>query len=69
MSEPLNRIAAALERMAPAPLDAPDFAGADAFVWHVDPERLLPVTRVARVDLSLLLGIERARDTLLANTR
>ena len=65
----LGRIAAALERLAPAPGAAPDFAAAEAFVWHADRDRLAPVGRVNRVDLSLLVGIERTRDTLLRNTR
>ncbi len=65
----LTRIADALERMAPAPLAAPDFAAAEAFVWHVEPDQLQPVPQVARVDLDLLVGIERSRDTLLDNTR
>ena len=65
----LNRIAEALERMAPAPLAAPDFAAAPAFVWHVEPDRLEPVAQVNRVDLDLLVGINRSRDTLLDNTR
>ena len=69
MSDPMERIAAALERMSPAPLAAPDFAGADAFVWHVAPDRLEPVARVNRVDVDLLVGIDRSRDTLLENTR
>ena len=64
----LNRIAAALERMAPAPLPAPDFDAADAFLWQTAPDRLVPVPEVSRVDLSLLQGIDRSRDTLLANT-
>jgi uncharacterized protein len=64
----LTRIAAALERMAPAPMPAPDFA-AEAFVWHTAPDRLEPVARVSRVDLSLLIGVNRSRDTLLENTR
>jgi len=64
----LARIAAALERLAPAPQPAPDFAVADAFVWHVSPDRLVPVDQVSRVDLALLLGIDRARDTLLDNS-
>lgn len=64
----LERIAAALERLAPAPSPAPDFA-AEAFVWHVGPDRLEPVARVSRVDIGLLLGIDRSRDTLLHNTR
>ena len=65
---PLNRIAAALERLAPPPQPAPDFSEAHAFVWHPDPDRLQPVHDVARVPLSALVGIDRARDTLLANT-
>ncbi|MBO6896236.1 MAG: ATP-binding protein [Shimia sp.] len=65
----LTRIAEALERMAPAPMAAPDFAAADGFVWHVDPDRLEPVTKINRVSLDLLVGIDRSRDTLLDNTR
>ncbi|MBB04548.1 ATP-binding protein [Pseudooceanicola sp.] len=64
----LPRIAAALERMAPPPLLTPDVSAADAFVWHGDPERLEPVPNVSRVALDLLVGIDRSRDTLLANT-
>ena len=65
----LARIAGALERIAPAPSPVPDFAGADAFVWHVSPDRLDPVGRVNHIDAGLLVGIDRARDTLLDNTR
>ncbi len=65
--EALARIADALERLAPAPATAPDFA-ASAYVWHADPDRLEPVQNVNRVDLSLLVGINRSRDTLHANT-
>ncbi|UOA31489.1 hypothetical protein DSM110093_01254 [Sulfitobacter sp. DSM 110093] len=69
IDDPMDRIAAALERMSPAPLSAPDFDAATAFVWHTDPDRLVPVPKVARIDLPLLIGVDRARDTLLANTR
>ena len=65
--EVLSRIAEALERLAPAPAAAPDFAAA-AYVWQADPDRLVPVDTVNRVELSLLVGINRSRDTLLANT-
>lgn len=68
MTDPMERIAAALERLAPAPQPAPDFTAADAFVWHTAPDRLDPVAAVNRVDLGLLHGINRARDTLLENT-
>ncbi|WP_416171638.1 ATP-binding protein [Haematobacter missouriensis] len=54
--------------MSPPPAALPDFTLADAFVWHVGPDRLEPVPHVARVDLSLLIGVNRARDVLLENT-
>ncbi|HEX2257515.1 MAG TPA: ATP-binding protein [Afifellaceae bacterium] len=65
----LERIAAALERLAPDGSAAPGFGAAEAFVWHPDPPRLQPVPRVNRVELPLLHGIDRARDTLIDNTR
>ena len=68
MSDALDRIAAALERLAPAPAPPPDFTEAGAYVWHPDPDRLDPVETVARVDLVQLIGIDRARDILLQNT-
>ena len=68
IDDPMDRIAQALERMSPAPLAAPDFKAASAFVWHTGPDRLEPVARVSRVDISLLVGVERTRDTLLKNT-
>ncbi|MEP5152564.1 ATP-binding protein [Planktotalea sp.] len=69
MSEELTRIAEALERLAPVPLAAPDLSSADAFVWQTEPDALVPVPEVNRVALDLLVGINRSRDTLLANTR
>ncbi|MCH2075382.1 MAG: ATP-binding protein [Rhodobacteraceae bacterium] len=65
----LGRIAEALERLAPPPAEAPDWSAADAFVWHADPDAVVPVGRVNAVDISLLLGVDRSRDTLLANTQ
>jgi predicted AAA+ superfamily ATPase len=64
----LARIADALERLAPPPAAAPDFSAADAFVWHPEGARVSPVTRVNRVDMSLLKGIDRVRDLLVENT-
>ncbi len=64
----LTRIADALDRLSPPPAPAPSFAEAEAYVWHTAPDRLEPVRRVARVPLDQLVGIDRARDTLLANT-
>ena len=65
----LKRIARALERMHPAPQKAPDLDAAAAFVWHTQPDRLEPVDRINRIDVCLLVGVNRSRDTLLANTQ
>jgi predicted AAA+ superfamily ATPase len=62
------RIAAALERLAPADNIKPDFAAADAFIWQPQGTRLAPVPRVNRVEMALLKGIDRMRDTLVENT-
>ncbi|MEO1468362.1 MAG: ATP-binding protein [Pseudomonadota bacterium] len=55
--------------MAPAPAPDPDFDAVEAWIWATEPDRLVPVPRVARVGIDLLVGIDRARDTLLRNTR
>ena len=52
----LQRIAAALERLAPQPPKAPDFAAADAFIWFPDARKLSCVPRVNRVDIPLAHG-------------
>ena len=67
-SKTLKRIAEALERLAPPRSQAPDFNVAEAFVWHVEPDRLEPVPQVSGVALRLLVGVDRSRDTLLENT-
>jgi predicted AAA+ superfamily ATPase len=64
----LKRIADALERLAPAATPQADFASADAFVWQAAARRLAPVPKVSRVEMSLLRGIDRVRDTLAENT-
>ncbi|WP_112664230.1 ATP-binding protein [Microvirga flavescens] len=65
----LRRIADALERAAPPALGNPDFTAADAFVWQASGRRLSPVLKVNRVEMGLLRGIDRVRDTLSDNTR
>jgi predicted AAA+ superfamily ATPase len=69
-----ERVARALEAIAnhlsagsPTAGAADSFVSADAFVWHPD-RRLVPVSRVSRVDLGLLKGIEQVRDILIENT-
>jgi uncharacterized protein len=63
----LERIAAALDRLAPAPKILPNLDVADAFVWHPD-GTLSPVPRVNRVEMSLLKGVDCMRDVLVENT-
>jgi predicted AAA+ superfamily ATPase len=65
----LRRIAEALERMAPPPPVAPDLEAAEAFVWHPELGRLVPVPKVARVALELLQGVDSQKAILLENTR
>ena len=65
----LQRIADALDRLAPAAVPGNDLDAADAFVWHAERAWLEPVATVNRVDLELLQGIDRVRDILLDNTR
>jgi predicted AAA+ superfamily ATPase len=64
----LERIAGALERLAPRRAPQPDFSVADAYVWHPDERWPAPVARVNRVEMSLLKGIDRVRDVLVENT-
>ncbi len=60
------RIADALDRLSPPSPVPVDLSAADAFVWQ--PPRLMPVADVARVDISLLQGIDRQKELLLENT-
>ena len=66
--EALERIAAMLERIAPPAPRSADLSKTDAFLWRSDLKRLEPVAHVNRVELSLLKGIDQARDLLLDNT-
>jgi predicted AAA+ superfamily ATPase len=68
LSHTLLRIAEALERLSPRVPAAPDLAAADAFVWHPDGRRLMPVPKVNRVEMGLLRGVDRVRDVLMDNT-
>ncbi len=64
----LQRIADALERLAPPPPDPADLTQADAFVWQPSPARLAPVANVSRVDIALLKGVEQQKTILVENT-
>jgi predicted AAA+ superfamily ATPase len=63
-----TRIAEALERLAPPPPAPLDLSLADAYVWHPSPAWLVPVRRIARVDIALLKGVDRQKSILVENT-
>jgi predicted AAA+ superfamily ATPase len=64
----LDRLTAALERLAPAPASNPDFDAGEAFVWQAGPDRFHAVRDVNRVPLALLRGIDGAARQLVENT-
>src|SRR5206468_10261861 len=65
----LSRIAEALDRLAPPAPASADITAAEAYVWHAAGHRLEAVPKVNRVSLSLLMGIDRQKESLLENTR
>ena len=67
MSDPLDRIAAALERLAPPPPPVPDLGAHPAYVWHRS--FLQPARAFAPLPLAELVGIDRQKETLLDNVR
>ncbi len=64
----LERLVSAVERLAPPPPAGVDLQARDAFVWEPRGRELRAVAKVAAVPLELLVGIDRVRDILLANT-
>jgi predicted AAA+ superfamily ATPase len=68
LANALERIAAAIERLAPVQAETLSLAAADAFVWHAATQTLQPVPHVSRVEIGLLRGIDRVRDILTDNT-
>ncbi len=73
MTEPtreplLQRIAEALERIAPARPGDADLGTIDAFIWRAETGVLEAVHDVNAVDIGLLKGIDRVRDILVENT-
>ncbi|MHC1548900.1 ATP-binding protein [Phyllobacterium sp. K27] len=69
LSEKLDRLIAVLERMAPPAPQPINLEVSDCFVWN--PARLGfdPVSKVNRVDISLIRGVDTVRDILFDNTK
>lgn len=66
-NEIANRIADALDRLAPPPMGSAK--GQDALAWHWQGGALHPVEDFAPLPLALLTGIDAQRDALIENTR
>ncbi len=67
MSDPLDRISAALERLAPAPQADADPLASPAYLWCG--EALAAARHFAPLPLDLLTGVDAQKNTLLANAR
>ncbi|HEY6630237.1 MAG TPA: ATP-binding protein [Rhizobiaceae bacterium] len=68
LAEKLERLIEAVERLAPARQQPSDISTADCFVWSAELGILEPVSRVNRVDIGLIRGVDRVRDILIENT-
>lgn len=64
----LDQLVCLVERMAPPLRRSPDFAAAEGFLWQPREKTLAPVPRINRVAISLLKGIDRAREAVIDNT-
>lgn len=64
----LERIADALERIAPEPTKNPTLSDAQAFVYNAKNDILTAVDEVASIPLDMLISIDRTKETLLKNT-
>ena len=64
----LKRLADATERSAGPVPRPPMWDSADCFVWNPAERTLMPVSRVNRVDLSLIRGVDHVKQILLENT-
>lgn len=68
LAEKLDRLIEVVGRLAPAKAEPTDLAVADCFVWSAEQGILEPVSRVNRVDIGLIRGVDRVRDILIDNT-
>ncbi len=65
----IDQLIAAIERLGPPKAAAPNFNAADCFVWDPEHLTLAPVSKVNRIDLSLIRGVDHVRDILFDNTK
>ncbi len=68
LEQKLDRLIEAIERIAPAKVQAADFEQADCFVWDAEHMALQAVPSVNRIDINLIQGVEQVKQQLLGNT-
>ncbi|ANK72314.1 ATP-binding protein [Ensifer adhaerens] len=64
----MQKLSAAIERMAGPAAAANDWTAAECFVWAPATHHLQPVAKPNRIELSLITGVDHVRDILLDNT-
>ncbi|OCP00957.1 MULTISPECIES: ATP-binding protein [unclassified Ensifer] len=64
----MQKLSAAIERMAGPAAAANDWNAAECFVWAPASHHLQPVAKPNRIELSLITGVDHVRDILLDNT-
>lgn len=64
----LRALRQAVESLQPRQTPLLDLQRADGFVWNAERGEAQAVDKINRIPLALLIGVERQRDTLLANT-
>ena len=69
ISDQLDRLADALERLAPPPPKTPDFKKTTASIWDGEKLGFLPVKKVNTVPLDFLVGVDHQKQQLLENTK
>jgi predicted AAA+ superfamily ATPase len=68
-TDPLERIAKALERLAPPAVEVPSGDLAQVYMWQGRQNRIMPVGQPRRVPLDLLQGVDAQKARLLLNTQ
>ena len=64
----LERIAKALEGLAPKSLEDYSFSKGDTFLWQTNPDYLFKINNNNFVKIDQLIGIENSKEKLLSNT-
>ena len=68
-NQQLERIACALERLAPEPAKSDDMASFEGYIWHSEDAILRGIRQIQRLPLETLIGIDQQKHQLIENSR